>query len=374
MRNRALPLALLIAASLAPVAGRTANDDAANNSSQNTNFAAEQTADDSHNTAPIPVNEPNKDADSPKAAAESKSASPAPARVEQLAQQMQTIKQTVQKRLDQQAQRIDTLEQQVKALTKRLRQLPQPDDARLENKSKSNTLHATNSGHNGDSAEDDDTSDQRYTPAGSPPTAGKVTGSGIVTHCPFHGEAADQFDVFFQAATGDALDAAIDQVQSAGLSDWFARARVSRLYVGRYGNCPLAARRRDDVHQRTGLALNIQAVQRQHASGSKPRANRPVYDYGAADNAVSAIRRAATQPVQHLVTNAPFEIVGVELRGTHHFLGVAPHGASRLGGVTWLSPGNTYGTWTLRAIRTDAGTATFAHDGRTVAVALPRRG
>ncbi len=406
MRNRTLPLALLIAASLAPVAGCSDNDESANNQSQNANRTAEQTSDSSGQTSdhgsqdssPIPVNDPNKTAETASTSPQSEPARPAPDRVKQLAQQIDSIKQADQQRLNQQAQRIDALEQQVAALTKRLRQLPQPTathakpdrqktnaaktpapeavspqsgDSASPRESKSSAGQSSEASNNDESADD---SDGEPASSDSPPASGNVTGPNIVTHCPAHGDAADQFDVFFQAATGDALDAAADQVQSAGLSDWFARARTGRLYVGRYGNCPLAARRRDDVHERTGLALNIRAVAPHHAGTSKSTDHSPAHDDGAADNAAASIRRAATEPVQPVVTNAPFEVIGVELRGTHHFLGVAPHGVSRLSGVTWLAPGNAYGTWTLRAIRTDAGTATFAHGGRTIAVALPRRG
>lgn len=410
MRHRTLPIALIIAASLTPVAGCSDNDGSANNQSQGTDLAAEQSADPSgdasHNGAPddspIPVNDPNKTDDPASVSAQSKPASPAPDRVQQLAGQIATIKQADRKRLDQQAQRIDALEQQVAALTKRLRQRPQPTSAHAKpdpqktnpaktpapdavspqsgdsaspreskRESKSSAGQSSDASNNDESADDSEAEPASSDP---PPASGHVTGPNTITHCPAHGDAADQFDVFFQAATDEALDAAADQVQSAGLSDWFARARTGRLYVGRYGNCPLAARRRDDVHERTGLALNIRAVAPHHAGTSKSTDHSPAHDDGAADNAAASIRRAATEPVQPVVTNAPFEVIGVELRGTHHFLGVAPHGVSRLSGVTWLAPGNAYGTWTLRAIRTDAGTATFAHGGRTIAVALPRRG
>ena len=406
MRYRTLPIALIIAASLTPVAGCSDNDGSANDQSQGTDLAAEQSADSSGQTSdngsqdssPIPVNDPNKTADTASTSPQSKPAPPAPDRVQQLAQQIASIKQANQKRLDQQAQRIDALEQQVAALTKRLRQRPQPtsahakpdqqktnpaktqapdavfpqsSDSAASRESKSDAGQSADASNNDESADD---SDGEPASSDSPPASGHVTGPNIVAHCPAHGDAADQFDVFFQAATDDALGAAADQVQSAGLSDWFARASIGRLYVGRYGNCPLAARRRADVHERTGLALNIRAVAPHHAGTSKSTDHSPAHDDGAADNAAASIRRAATEPVQPVVTNAPFEVIGVELRGTHHFLGVAPHGVSRLSGVTWLSPGNAYGTWTLRAIRTDAGTATFAHGGRTIAVALPRRG
>lgn len=404
MRHRTLPLALLIAVSVVPVAGCSDNDDSANNPSADKNLTAEQTTDasgdESHSGSPIPVNNPNKHGDSQPSTA-SKTAPAAPDRIKQLARQIASIKQTDQKRLDQQAQRIDKIEHQVAALTKRLHRLPQPtasksgssdqhakarkklapdtvspqsDDAGPEDASESNTNNAANSGSDDELTDESDTSDAGSASSDSSPASGKVTGPNIVTHCLTHGDTVDQFDVFYQATTGNAMNAAANKVKAAGLSDWFARTSIQRVYVGRYGNCPLAERRRDDVHQRTGLVLNIKAVQPHHTSAPKRTNHRHAHDYSASDKATATIRRATTQPIQPVVTNAPFAIVGVEIRGTHHYLGAASHGTSRLGGVTWLSPGDSYGTWTLRAIRTDVGIASFAHGGRTVALALPRRG
>lgn len=403
MRHRALPLALLIAASLTPISGCSDNDDAPNQS-QDGNLAAEQTADtsasESDSGSPIPVNNPNDDSEGDQPSSASKSQPTELNRIEQLAQQIQAIKDADPKRLDDQAQRIDQLETQVESLTQRLRRLPQP---RAEQNADSGDQHPTSSktpppaavsppsdamaqpreskpsaqsdaesspdDGSADESGDDDASDAASASGDSPPASAQVTGANIVAHCVGGGDRSDQFDVFFQAATGEALDAATDQVKSAGLSDWFALMSASRLYVGRYGTCPLASRRRDDVHQRTGLALNIQAVRPQHKSAAKQAHNQSATDYGASDTASATIRTSRPAGVR-----APFEIVGVEIRGTHHYLGVAPQGATGLSAVSWLSPGDAYGSWTLRAIRTDVGTATFRHDGATVAVALPRRG
>ncbi len=390
MRHRTLSIALLIAASLTPIAGCSDHDESANTPDQNSDLAADQTTDHagnrSHNDSPIPVNDPNASDKSGVTAAASKPKPPAPDRVRQLAQQIATIKQTHQKRLNDQARRIDALEQQVAALTKRLQRLPQPaaqTDSDGQSPQADSTPapgavspqsgdnDATDGGNKDTSADDADVSDANAPSDDASPAAGPVSGENIVKNCPNSGGSDQQFDVFFQAANADALDAAADQVKSAGISDWFARARMRRLFVGRYGNCPLAAHRRADVHQRTGLALNIRAVTPRRTSATHSRAR----DYGAQGHGASAVRRAATQAIRPPVaTDAPFAIVGVEVRGTHHFLGVGPQGAARLSGVSWLTPGDAYGTWTLRAIRTNAGTATFTHDGRTVAVALPRRG
>lgn len=381
MRNRALLLALLIATSLAPVAGCSDNNsDSASN--QSSDLAAEQShhASDPKGNPPLPVNDP----DSAQGSKATNNARPSDAQqLQQLQAQVQSLTQTsVQRkqRLDGQAQRINKLEQTVKALSTRLRKLPQPT-ARTGNASTSGSdkqpatpdtvsPQADDSDDQSSDSNDDDAS--AAADSASPPA-----NVNLVSSCSVHHPTRAQFDVFFQAATNATLGNATDAVKSAHLSDWFAMPANSRLYVGRYDRCPTAERRRRDVSSRTGLDLHIAAVtpnESNHPTSSEHTSSSHAHGYGSADISHDPHSRHRSRPIQPAIQPARFRIIGVEIRGTHHYLGVAAQGDTRLGGVTWLTPGDRYGGWQLRNIRTDSGRAVFSDGQRTIAVGLPARG
>lgn len=380
MRNRALLLALLTATSLAPVAGCSDNNDSASN--QSPDLATEQShnASDPEGNAPLPVN----DLDSTQGSKAVNRTLPSDARqLQKLQTQVQSLTQTSaqrKQRLDNQAQRINKLEQTVKALSTRLRKLPQPTtrngNASTSGSNKQSTTPDAVSPQADD--RDDPSSDSNDDDASAAAdSASPPENTTLVSSCSTHKNTHDQFDVFFQAATNAALGNATDAVKSAHLSDWFTTPANSRLYVGRYDRCPTAERRRRDVSSRTGLNLRIAAVvpnESSHPTSSGHTSSSHALDYGSAATSRDPHPNHRSQPMQPGIQPASFRIIGVEIRGTHHYLGVAPQGDTRLGGVTWLTPGDRYDSWQLRNIRTDSGRAVFSDGQRTIAVALPARG
>ncbi|KEZ76700.1 hypothetical protein [Salinisphaera hydrothermalis] len=389
MRNRTLPLALLIAASLAPVAG-CSDGDSDSSIGQHHDRATEQTDSGSSNASRLPVNDPDSTRGDQNRPAQAPSDDPPDQQTQQLAQllqQVQAMRQAADKqsqRLDDQAQRIDRLEDTVSDLKTRLRRLPQPAQTSPSGKKKtqpSKTPDALSpqaqndcqpresqagpddgqSAGSGDKASDDDSSE----PAGtlSPP-------ADAIGACPSQRDRAHQFDVFFQGASDKALGRAIEAVKSAQLSDWFAPRDGQRLYLGRYDRCAVAARRRDAVHQATDLSLHIAAAQARHPSGAHASRQTDDTDYGSPNST-----RSSHSPVTvRSVASAPFTLIGVEIRGTHRFLGVASDHASDLRAITWLSPGDPYAGWQLQALQTDRDRAIFRQGPHTIAVALPDRG
>lgn len=164
------------------------------------------------------------------------------------------------------------------------------------------------------------------------------------------------FDVFYQASTDAELANARHTVQANNVDDWFVLPELERLYVGRYGTCQLARRRQAHIHERTGLALRIDAVQ------PSPDASKN------ADITTTQRNNAKTMTA---TADAPFQIVGVEQRGLQTYLGLATATPTQPGDITWLQPGQVYDGWHLEAVHRYAGTASFAVGGQTVTVALP---
>ena len=379
MKHRVLPLALLIAASVSPLAG-CGNDSA---DTQSNDLAAEQSQQDpaGGDNSPLPVNDPNDDAASGGDAAGAQApsgddTSPDRARLEQQVQALlQTTRQQTQ-RLDDQEQRIKALSGTVADLKTRLRRLPQPTgkatDAQASDR-QSDTPAAVSPQADADSDDDASSSDGG---SPSPPDA------DIVTDCDKHTDDGHQFDVFFQGQTSQALAQAQDAVQSAHLSDWFVATSLDRLYVGRYNRCPTAAHRRDDVSSRTGLDLFIAAVL-PHAHATTHHASHPAHrqashpaarhDYGSDDQMAGNDAPQTAEPAA-INRRAPFQIIGVELRGEQQYLGVSSPGDTRLADVVWLTPGEQFGGWQLREIRTDTGRAIFQANQTTIVVGLPSRG
>lgn len=240
------------------------------------------------------------------------------------------------KRLAQQTQRITLLQQRMNRLHKQLQQLQQmhPDIA--------------------DAADGDASADSADTKA--QPKASDAEHTAAADSCP--SDQADRlaFDVFYQASTDAELADARHAVQANNVDDWFVLPELERLYVGRYGTCQLARRRQAHVHERTGLALRIDAVQ-------------PAPDAGEnADTAAAHHNNAAATTAE---ADAPFHIVGVEQRGRQTYLGLATATPTQPGDITWLQPGQVYYGWYLEAVHTYAGTASFAVDGQIMTVALP---
>lgn len=385
MRNRTLPLALLIAASLAPVAGCSDSDNGSS-ADQNNDLAAGRTDSGSSDQSPLPVNDPGSAKSSSQPAAETSANSQSDQKLSQLEQQVQAMSQAADKRsqrLDDQAKRISDLKSTVDDLEIRLRRLPQPTQSSKSDKpgqpsktpdtvspqtqdgGQPRESHASKqsgqSSGNGDKASDDESSGAADST--SPP--GDAIGA-----CSNQADRGHQFDVFFQGASNDALNRAIDTVKNTDIDDWFARRSRERLYLGRYNRCADAARRRDAVEQTTDLSLYIAATQAAHESSGHTAQQSENADYGASEHGSST----DSQPSTRSVASAPFNLISVEMRGTHRFLGVASHDAARLSAITWLTPGDQYAGWQLQAIRPNAGRALFIHNQRKIALPLPDRG
>ncbi len=418
MRKRWIPLAGLIAAGLTAIpACNNADSGDASQGGQGNGLAARL----SESEAALAVHDPDSATGDKANAKASKPSRAREARFQPLRARLQAIQQADQKRLDDQAQRIGKLEATVEKLEMRLDRLSQPmasDDpsakasdtapadavspqpvslvpvaghtvaatpvlvpaahsAGKDGKSNPSSQQSSSSDNNDESSGGSDSSDNASASTSSsalPSTAGDAN---LIAKCPAHGDPAQQFDVFFQASSRAALTRATAQVESADLTDWFAGER--RLYLGRYGKCPIAARRRDAVHERTGLALTIAAVRPERRPAAPTRRAEPSAGASDSEREVGASDATAKRPTEPgaarpVTVSAPFRIVGVEIRGAHHYLGLAPHGANRLSDVSWLAPGERYAHWTLQAIRTDAGTATFVDGDRTIVVKLPSRG
>ncbi|MFU5616588.1 hypothetical protein ACM7VC_14430 [Pseudomonas aeruginosa] len=82
----------------------------------------------------------------------------------------------------------------------------------------------------------------------------------------------------------------------------------------------------------------------------------------------TAPRRTA-EPAKPKVPEAPFNVVGVELRGGERFLSVAAPKASSVLDVWLVREGDAVGAWHLLAI--EARAAVFRVDGQTQRIALP---
>lgn len=147
------------------------------------------------------------------------------------------------------------------------------------------------------------------------------------------------FDVYFQGQSRKELVSAIEKAKAAGLTDLFVAYDSHRLYVGRYGPCALAEKRRADVQARTGVPLKIAAIEP---------------------------RTLQADPTAVRELTVPFIIVGVELRGEQRYLGVASHTPDQPSDISWLLPGQSFGSWQLQKIQ--AHSATFLVDGQTVVV------
>ena len=66
---------------------------------------------------------------------------------------------------------------------------------------------------------------------------------------------------------------------------------------------------------------------------------------------------------------APFQVIGLELRGGERFLCVATPGAATVRDLQLLREGDTVGAWHLQSI--DVHAAVFRVDGQTLRVAVP---
>lgn len=281
--------------------------------------------------------------------------------VEALRQQMARQSERFDKRLNQQAQRIERLEQTIEQM--KGRRLPPANgqehraaaDPAAATSARAAQQQAnpdgdgnTNTDRSADTNSDPDKASDEAAAADPQPTATIARKA-----CTSALDDRFQFDVFFQGAGENAVAAAVDQVQAIDLMDWFVLADADRLYVGRYGTCDTAKRRRRTVHGDTGLALTIAAVE-------------PNPGASAGDSGGDAVGVQAPP-----VRNPPFFIVGVELRGDQARVGVAGDAPQDLGDITWLAPGQTYGAWRLDAIHSSAGTTTFTVRGQRVTVVVP---
>jgi polyhydroxyalkanoate synthesis regulator phasin len=83
----------------------------------------------------------------------------------------------------------------------------------------------------------------------------------------------------------------------------------------------------------------------------------------------TAAPRRTAEPAKPKVPEAPFNVVGVELRGGERFLLVAAPKASSVLDVWLLREGDAVGGWHLLAI--EARAAVFRVDGQTQRIALP---
>lgn len=67
--------------------------------------------------------------------------------------------------------------------------------------------------------------------------------------------------------------------------------------------------------------------------------------------------RTAPKPAQRAATLPPFQIIGIEMRGTERFLAVSPRNAQSLEQARLLRIGDTQDSWALEAL--EASTAVF---------------
>lgn len=253
-------------------------------------------------------------------------------------------------RLTGQARRIARLEQTLATLKTRLDRL-QP--SRQDNISSATATTGADKPAAAQSTLDGATDDAQ------PAASARDNEAAVQAYCTAALDDRFLFDVFFQASSAEDLASATAKVQAMGLNDWFASSH--RLYVGRYGTCHLAKRRRADVHERTGLALTIDAVE------PNPQATHNENDA----DVRAPMRQCDTAAATPSLRSAPFVIAGFELRGRQSYLGVASRTPHHLNDITWLQPGEAYGAWRLESIDSNSGSARFAVRGHSIAVKLP---
>lgn len=293
-----------------------------------------------------------------------------PARPPTLAEQVQALQQQLARQADQFNQRLNQQAQRIERLEQTIAQLKRPQRAHTGKQSHTapDAAEATPTSPDIAAPAASETADVAADDSGDSPSPEQPHAEDTIAdpeqdnplehaRCTSALDERFQFDVFFQGAGEDDVGAAVDRVQAVDLVDWFVLADADRLYVGRYGACTTARERRADVHQRTGLPLTIAAVE------PNPSANADK------DTAHENNRQSVVQGLP--MGDAPFLIIGVERRGAQAYLGVAADTPRQLGDITWLAPGQTYGSWRLEAIHRQAGAATFVTQGRTVAVRLP---
>lgn len=125
-------------------------------------------------------------------------------------------------------------------------------------------------------------------------------------------------------------------------------------------------------------ALDARLAQLEQA----PAAQTPTGDLDALRSRVSEIEsrlkkaaaptttpRRTAEPVPPKVSEPPFKVIGVELRGGQRFLSVSAPNASSVLDVWLVREGDTVGAWHLQAI--EARAAVFRVDGQTQRIALP---
>tara|TARA_R110000772_G_scaffold268043_1_gene393971 strand:+ start:28435 stop:29082 length:648 start_codon:yes stop_codon:yes gene_type:complete len=95
-------------------------------------------------------------------------------------------------------------------------------------------------------------------------------------------------------------------------------------------------------------------VRMQEAHRTPPRAAPPVQ------------RPAPTKPI---VTEPPFQVLSIELRGGERFLSIAPSDPQSLAETKVVLPGETVGGWLLEAI--NGNTAVFRVDGQARPLTVP---
>lgn len=76
------------------------------------------------------------------------------------------------------------------------------------------------------------------------------------------------------------------------------------------------------------------------------------------------------QPVKPEITQSPFSVIGVELRGGERFLAISPSKTAALSEVRLLRPGDSQANWQLIAI--EAKTAVFRSGSQTRRIPLPQ--
>ena len=406
MRDRTLALALWIATAAVPLAGCGSND-SAGPSGRSDSPAKASAASDTNRSSALPIDGASQGADGSGSNISMDTQEPAlPDQVQALRQQLKHQNQRTGQRLDQQAQRIEHLRQTVKQLQTRLHQLSSsspttkatsranttphsaahgakapsmnassrtPGAANASKPDSSNTTAGQDAGQqkadpvqNAKNAPADDYghdfvgAGSKNVPASAHPASSRSSQSSgphpnapddaCAGHAP---PARDDLDVVYRAPSTAALHAALSKIKAAGVHDWFIARPGHLLYLGRYPTCARARHRRQTVKARTDLALSIVAAISHRTTRT-----------GAAGPADSA----SAPPL----TVAPFTIVGVEMRGSHRYLGVSAGAVQQLGDITWLSPGQSYNAWRLQAILDT--TATFVVDARKVAVVLPAQG
>jgi len=83
----------------------------------------------------------------------------------------------------------------------------------------------------------------------------------------------------------------------------------------------------------------------------------------------AAAPRRTAEPPKPKVTEPPFNVVGLELRGGERFLSVMAPGAASVRDVRLLREGDTLGAWHLQSIEAHA--VVFRIDGQTLRIAIP---